>query len=269
MTEFSKTKITFALALVGVLFAIHPIIKEASHFNFLIFDYKVTLMQGYYAFALLLALSVYTYAFDFLTQKPITVIQKAGNIFYALSLLTPPIFLALWLLSEIAILVTVIFNSETITAFAQTILGAVIGLLSNLATQKIKELLNNRDRESNLEDLSSKEISFLSRAKEMIKSNHYDLAIVESFRAFEAALHRVLLNRNLPIPMKSPMQVINFAFEQGILSEHLKEKANIIRSARNQSTHSQHEFTDQEAIENLKIAEELINHLITLHASEG
>lgn len=269
MTEFSKTKITFALALVGVLFAIHPIIKEASHFNFLIFNYKITLMQGYYAFALLLALSVYTYAFDFLTQKPLTVIQKAGNVFYALSLLTPPIFVALWLLSKIAILVTVLFKSETITAGAQVALGAVISFVANIATQKIKELLNNRDRESNLEALSSKEISFLSRAKEMLKSNHYDLAIVESFRAFEAALHRVLLNRNLSIPMKSPMQVINYAFEQGVLSERLKDKANVIRAARNQSAHAQHEFTAQEADENIKISEELINHLITLHASEG
>lgn len=269
LTEFSKTKITFALALVGVLFAIHPIVKEASNFNFLIFDFKVTVMQGYYSFALLLALSVYTYALDFLTHKPLTLIQKTGNVLYALSLLTPPLFLALWLLSKITLLVAILFQSDKVTNIAQMILSVFVGVLLPIAVQKIKELLNSRDRESSIEALSSQEISFLSRAKEMLNSKHYDLAVVEAFRAFEATLHRVLLNHHLPIPMGSPMQVINFAFEEGILPQKFKEKANNIRMARNKSAHGAHEFTPEEASKYLDISEELIFFLIAPNASEG
>ena len=74
MTEFTKTKIHFALALLGTLFAVHPYIEQWKDAGF---PLPAVILQGEklkveYAYALtggLLALSVYFYATSLLAER--------------------------------------------------------------------------------------------------------------------------------------------------------------------------------------------------------
>ena len=69
MSEFVKTKIGFALALLGVLFTVHPIVESFTNFGPTIGFIKFKLIYFYYGFAGLLSFSVYGYALDFIRDK--------------------------------------------------------------------------------------------------------------------------------------------------------------------------------------------------------
>src|SRR6516162_5049033 len=92
MTDFTKTKIHFALALLGTLFAIHPYVErwEDAGFEYLGFPLKV-----FHAYALtggLLALSVYFYATALLSERTSTRAERIGNYLYAIGILIFPLY---------------------------------------------------------------------------------------------------------------------------------------------------------------------------------
>src|SRR5437763_12198832 len=97
MTEFTKTKITFALALLGVLFALHPVVDRYPDAGFLypVYDFQPVLLKlvyAYYLVAGLLAFSVYSYALALLSERPSSWVERMGNYSYAVAVMVPPLF---------------------------------------------------------------------------------------------------------------------------------------------------------------------------------
>ena len=74
MTEFTKTKMHFALALLGTLFALHPFVEkfEAASFDYPVMDNTIHFRVAYVftTVAGFLAFTVYCYAIALLSEKP-------------------------------------------------------------------------------------------------------------------------------------------------------------------------------------------------------
>ena len=59
---------------------------------------------------------------------------------------------------------------------------------SQLVAWRIRRRLGEQDRVAKMSQLANHEIESLKRAKELFDNQHYDLSVVESWRALEARL---------------------------------------------------------------------------------
>src|SRR5258708_19593158 len=99
MTEFTKTKIHFALALLGTLFAVHPYVEQWEHAGFSYLDYRLEIFHAYALTGGLLALTVYFYGTALLSERTSTRAERAGNYLYALGILIFPLYILFYLSS--------------------------------------------------------------------------------------------------------------------------------------------------------------------------
>src|SRR5262249_57294773 len=87
MTEFTKLKISYALALLGTLFALHPFLDRFADGGFLYLGYNLKVFYAYALTAGLLSLCVYFYAVTLLSERPHSWCERTGNSAYALAVL--------------------------------------------------------------------------------------------------------------------------------------------------------------------------------------
>jgi HEPN domain-containing protein len=218
MTEFTKLKITFALALLGTLFALHPLLDRFADWGFLYLGYDLKVFYAYSLTSGLLSLCVYLYAVTLLNDRPHSWCERTGNSTYALAILVVPIYAGLYLSAKLAERVAV---SHVAWAAPVVALGLGAGwiALSQLVAWRIRRRLGEQDRVSKMTQLASQEIESLNRARELFDSQHYDLSVVEAWRALEARLRQVLLSRGIVTDAQNPQAVIHVAVKKGILRE--------------------------------------------------
>ncbi len=161
---------------------------------------------------------VYLYAVTLLNDRPHSWCERTGNSTYALAILVVPIYAGLYLSAQLADRVAV---SHLAWAAPAVALGLGIGwvALSQLVAWRIHRRLGEQDRVSKLAQLASQEMESLNRARELYDSDHYDLSVVEAWRALEARLRQVLLNRGVVTDTQDPQAVIRVATKKGILRE--------------------------------------------------
>ena len=218
MTEFTKLKITFALALLGTLFALHPLLDRFAGWGFLYLGYDLKLFYVYSFTSGLLSLCVYLYAVTMLNDRPHSWCERTGNSIYAIAILIVPIYAGLYLSAKLAEQVAV---SHVAWAAPAVALGLGVGwvALSQLVAWRIRRRLGEQDRVSKMAQLANHEIESLKRAAELFDSEHYDLSVVEAWRALEARLRQVLLNRGIVTDPANSQAVISIAVKKGILRE--------------------------------------------------
>jgi hypothetical protein len=102
MTEFTKLKISYALALLGTLFALHPFLDRFADLGFLYLGYDLKIFYAYSLTAGLLSLCVYLYAVTLLNDRPHSWCERTGNSTYALAILVLPIYAGLFLSAKLA-----------------------------------------------------------------------------------------------------------------------------------------------------------------------
>jgi HEPN domain-containing protein len=218
MTEFTKMKISFALALLGTLFALHPFIDPYDDRGFLYLGYNLKILYAYALTAGLLSLCVYLYAMTLLSDRPHSRIERVGNTIYALAVLIGPIYLGLFLAAILADRVAV---SHVAWAAPAVAAGLGIGwvVLSQVIAWRIKHRLGERDRKAKMEQLARHEHEALNRARELFEGQHYDLSVVEAYRALEARLRQTLLARHVVPRGEGPERVLHAAIRRGILRQ--------------------------------------------------
>jgi HEPN domain-containing protein len=225
MTEFLKTKMHFALALLGTLFALHPFVEKIQDkcfyrlkenigtFNL---DVEVTVFHAYALTAGLLALTVYCYAMTLLSERPRSWVEKIGNYAYGLAISVVPLCGGLFL----ADLLAQRLENQNL-AWAGLVapgLGLSWLILSQLAALLLRKRLSDQDRTATVEKLAEQEIESLNRARELFATDHYDLAVIEAWKALEARLRRVLLMRGITKRFDKPQAMIAAASKAGLLS---------------------------------------------------
>jgi hypothetical protein len=98
-------------------------------------------------------------------------------------------------------------------------LGILWLLLSQVVALRLRKRLSDADRSAKFEQMAQQEIVALNRAGDMYDHEHYDLAVVEAWRAIELRLRRVLLQR---APGKNPptaQKLIDLVAKLGLVRE--------------------------------------------------
>src|SRR5262245_42082211 len=196
MTEFTKLKISYALALLGTLFAMHPFLDRVADLGFLYLGYDLKVFYAYSLTAGLLSLCVYLYAVTLLNDRPHSWCERTGNSTYALAVLVLPIYAGLFFSAKLADRVAV---SHVAWAAPVVAIGLGVGWVapSRLVAWRIGRRRGEQDRASRMARLAKQEIESLNQARELFDGAHYDLSVVEAWRALEARLRQVMLSRRI------------------------------------------------------------------------
>ncbi len=99
------------------------------------------------------------------------------------------------------------------------VLGVGWVALSQVVAWRIRRRLGERDRFAKLEQLARQEALSLDQARALFESEHFDLAVVEAWRALEARLRQALLSRRVVARADGPQEVVRVATRRGILKE--------------------------------------------------
>jgi hypothetical protein len=216
MTEFTKTKIHFVLALLASLFALHPFLARFEDSGFLYLGYDLKIVYVFTLTAGLLALCAYCYGVSLVSERPYSWLERLGNYSYALSVMMPPLYGVLYLAAKLADLV-----GQSHLAWAAPAVALGVGLAGVIGSQLLAWLLRGRlgsqDRSAKIAELANQEEISLNRAQEMLANEHYDLAVIEVWRAVETRLRRVLLSRGYNLARIGPDQLIHKASRAGII----------------------------------------------------
>jgi HEPN domain-containing protein len=218
MTDFTKTKTHFALALLGTLFALRPFLSGFEQIGFLYLGYELQLALVYALIAGLLALAVYCYGLGLISERPHSWLEKLGNYSYALAVMVLPLYGGLYLSSLLADRL-----DQSHWAWAAPAVALGLGLawlvLSQLIAWLLRGRLGKQDRTAKIEQLARQEIASLKHAQELFAEDHYDLSVIETWRALEARLQRVLLNRGVSLDRLTPDALIRAVKRTAILGE--------------------------------------------------
>jgi HEPN domain-containing protein len=218
MTDFTKTKISFALALLGTLFAVHPFVERYADREFQYLTYPVKLWYPFALTAGLLALTVYCYAIALVSERVHGVLERIGNYAYAIAVMIGPLFVGLYGASELAKL----FESSHLEWAAPGVaLGVGIGwlVLSQVVAWLFRGRLSDEDIAAKVRQWADQEMAALNRAREMFDSQHYDLSVIEAWRAIEARLRRVLLAKGIRSGGETPQKMIDAAVRAKVVPE--------------------------------------------------
>jgi hypothetical protein len=218
MTEFTKMKIHFALALLGVLFALHPFLDRFDERGFLYLGYDLKVFYAYSLTAVLLSIAVYLYAVSLMGDRSHSWIERAGNYAYALAILIVPIYAGLFLSARLADEVALSHLAWAAPAVAFG-LGLSWLTLTQLVAWRLRGRLGERDRAAKIAQLAKQEIDSLNQASDLFESEHYDLSVIEAWRALEARLRQRLLSRKIVTPLETPHALIQTATRKKILEE--------------------------------------------------
>ena len=92
LNEFTKTKIAYAVALLAALFTLTPMFREFGFWGYEVFSLLLRVSHLYYFLSAVLTCAVYIYGLQFLTERPIKLLRVSGNVFYAIALVSPPLY---------------------------------------------------------------------------------------------------------------------------------------------------------------------------------
>jgi len=214
MNEFTKTKMHFTLALLGGLFALHPFLQQFENDGFWYGDYFLKLSYGYVVFAGLLALSVYFFGMTLVSERPHSWLERLGNYCYGLAIMSPLFYGGLYLASLLA-------DRAGLAHLRWTAPGAALGLVVAwfVLAWFLRGRLGAQDRSAKVGQFARQEVKALGDAQELFDNDHYDLSVMEAFRAVEARLRRVLLSRGAMPPGGDPEALLAAAKRAGLLRE--------------------------------------------------
>jgi HEPN domain-containing protein len=218
MNEFTKTKMHFTLALLGALFALHPFLEQFENHGFEYLGYFLKVSYAYVLFAGLLALCVYFYGMTLVSERPHSWLERLGNYCYGLALMSLPFYGGLYLA---ALLADYLGQSHLAWAAPGAGLGLGVGwfVLSQLVAWFLRGRLAAQDRSAKVGQFAQQEVKALGDAQELFDNDHYDLSVMEAYRAVEARLRRVLLGRGKMPPAGDPQALLAAAKRAGILRE--------------------------------------------------
>lgn len=225
-----KDKAVFVVGLLAAFLAFSAFKDELSKVYILILGRDYSLLTIMILFIVLLALSVYLYALDYLKYSlgkyQNFIIFKCliplANFFYFFALILPILMLLIWILGFVQI--TQILNEyRPIIITLDSILAVIAGVLSVFyavsVTKKIKE--------GAILKIENQKNFYLKRAIDLFKNNFYSETLIETQKTLEQYLRqRLLLEKDLTTRYLPMMKLIEYANNQSLLDD---SKLNLIR----------------------------------------
>jgi hypothetical protein len=218
MTDFKRTKLGATLALLGTLFALHPYLADLQGIGFSVAEVRLQVLHALAVMACLLAVAVHCFALEMVRERTVSVLERLGNSSFALAVLVLPGY---GLACGLAYLGAVLARHFDVPHLEWATPAATAGLLALwlLLAVLIRRRLTRRDSQARFEHLAELETTSLRRAQEMFNHDHYDLAVVEVWRALEARLRRALLVRSARGDLDDWGSLRDTAHEHGLLAK--------------------------------------------------
>ncbi len=260
ITEFTKLRITYTIALLAALFALSPILEDVGDFGYELFGFKIEIQLVYYILASLLGITVYLYGIELISERPFFRIKDITNFIYVMAILIIPLYVALYLATIIASLIALIISSPASLSYLTSIATAIAGVLTALASLILWRKVSRKERKSLIEKLSKEESPLLPSAKRLFKNKDYNIVVIECFRAIDLSIRKALYSKSIQFkPQISNM--LSVAQEYKIISQEDREQIESIRKLRNQISHLTVSVIKEGAEEILKNSERIISSL--------
>lgn len=259
MSEFNKIKIAFALALLGTLFTLNPIITEYGDKAFKIFGHELSIQIVYFFTLALLSISVYFYAIALISEAKIfNTIQKAGNLSYTISLLIPPLYLGFYTISLIAETILKYANSPAASRIFEFILSGIIGGFASFVAHYLIKLFAFKDRSEKIENLSEEENNLLFRAKNLYDQSFFNSSVLEAWKAIEIGIKKALYHQGLSSETLYGFKLFDFARNKKLLNEFQLTEIMRLMELRNKVVYNEEQVGAKQAQEVLAIVERLL-----------
>lgn len=247
MNEFTKNKIAFAVAFLATLFTITPILDEVGSWGYEIFSLTLQINNLYYFLSAMLTLTVYIYGLQFLSERQFKYLRVTGDVFYAIALVSPPLYASLYLLTLIIGLLAKLFQAPGAADFLSSIVGVMIGAIAGNLTKRIVEAFGRKDRQASVENIQKEETSILARAKQLFNDGYFDLTVVECFKVIELTLRKALVARDVQVGRVNPRALMEKARHQELIPPELFERIDQLRDLRNSIAHQNESITRMQA----------------------
>lgn len=260
MDEFFKTKVGFTIGLLAAVFAIKPIIEANASSGFIIFNFKVTIEYAYLFLTFCLSLAVYFISLQFASEKHVIVLDKISNFCYSLALATPPVYFALWLVTETLRVISG-YLVQIPDSWVNTISGVVSGIFSAVIYDFFRKTIKQKFLSAEKVEERKVDFELLTRAYELFRSDMYDMSVLESSKVVESIIRRLLEARNISIKNETLIELVRLSQENGILNKIDASLMHEIRKKRNQSVHSFDAIDKETAERILFLSRDLISKL--------
>jgi HEPN domain-containing protein len=247
MTDFTKNKIAFAIALLAALFALSPVTLNLGSTGFSVFQQNIKILYLYYFISLFLTLAVYFYGIQFLTERPLRFAQILGDISYAIAIVAPVLYFSVYFVIIITDALSPIIKSDTFQSWIKGLLSAIMGALSVYLSNWFRAILAKREKQSASEQSDKETISFLDRAKKLFDDGHYDLVVVECYKSIEVAAKKALAEKGIVLKGFKSITLIDSAQKAGVIPEDRISLVNEIRILRNQAAHGAKSLSKEDA----------------------
>ena len=247
MTDFTKTKMAFAVGLLAVLFMLKPLVDDFGDLGFGFLTVTLEVRFIYYAFAALLGSSAYCYALEMLTERTNPAATRTGNLLYAVAMLVPPVYAALAFIYLVANGIHFVIGAEGARLIVEGVLMFLLGMAGILFFLSIRQRLREQDKISIVDQLGAEQADRVTKASGLLEAGLYDLVLVEAFRAIEVSLKRALTTRDVGYRHSSAGELIALAERHRIVGEQEKAYLDDIRTLRNAALHEGKSVTRSQA----------------------
>lgn len=263
MDKFVKERITFALVLLATVFALHPLTKDYADLGFSMFGVNFLLRYFYLVFTILLCVSVYFYALQFITSKGIPLAEKIGTTAFILALISPLIYALLLIFYLLSIVVTFVTQINWLRPIL-SIIGVLISIINGILGYKLgKGTFEKQERKEKIERISDEVLNLLETAKRMIETGLFGPAIIQIHSAIISVIKRRLLEY-IPWDKRIPdFSILKMAQEKEILTNTDMRTINEIRELRNTFAHPTPDITTNitknKAVQYIEFASDFIS----------
>ena len=267
MDDFTKQKIAFAIGLLAVLFTVTPLLQPFGELGYYLFGVKLTFLRLYYTLTLILALSIYFYAIQFLTERDLRYPAIIGNLLYAVALVLPVLYAALFVVTYGVGLLRPVFSNPIAQTVITAVIGSIVGGFGADVVRRLGQALGRQEKKAVSEQLEREEMQFFHRAEQFLQTGYYDLAVVEAWKAIEVAARGALLRRDVRVSYRLP---IHREIEMhGLLPKDLIPALEVVRRTRNTAAHAVERISEEQARSAIELSARILAALTPVDDDSG
>jgi HEPN domain-containing protein len=238
MTDFTKLKMAFSVGLLAVLFMLKPLFDRVAKFSYPFLGVDLTLTALYYVFAVFLGLAAYFFALELLSGKTTSPFaQRAGNTMYALAILAPPAYSAIFVIAYLGNSLSK-WSEGAVSANTINAVGTGLLVLATVAALLyLRRAIGERDRSFSVRKLGDEETAQLTKTNGLLEAGLYDMVVVQAGQTIETSLRRLLLAKGVYSGRSGMKELVERAEAHGLLGAAEKQDIHDVRVLRNQVAH--------------------------------
>jgi len=260
--DYTKDKPIFVATLLASFLAFIALKDNLSLISISLGFCQTTFLQLFVVFIVLLAVSAYLYALDYIRygygpRMQDSIIFKwiipVANFLYILAMVFPFIVFLAWIINILIKLIKI--PSLEILLIITNSLLTVLTLILAFTQSKI---FTKNLRKEYAEKFKKEGEQQLQRTGRLYRNKSYSESVFEAFKVFESFLREKLEKKGIYTKNFKVSDLINSALKENILSPKDISKIDELRNTRNKVSHFKTSFTKQDADFALKAVEEII-----------